>query len=112
MARANISRPGSLPALMAEATRLGLQFEIPPDTSSWPLWPADHPYRRFSCDKKAPFLYVEGALSEAITVMRTKGLRLRVYPCGLALHYHVTKRPVWEEWPVDGPPLIAGADPS
>lgn len=102
MARANVSKPDRpLASLMEEAGRLGLLYAIP-SVDEWPLWPTDHPYRRYSCDKKSPFLYAEGALDEAIRIYRTKGVKLRVYPCPLAIHFHLTKKSEWEEWPVDG----------
>jgi hypothetical protein len=105
MARANISRPGTLADLVVEARSLGLQFEIPASPAEWPLWSADHPYRQYSCDKKSPYLYAEGALSEAISAYRLRGIKLRVYPCPLGIHYHHTSKESWEEWPA--PPVTA-----
>lgn len=98
MPKVSIERPDtSLSELMAQASALGIEFEIPRSNEEWPTWSPDHPYRKHSCDKKGAYLYAEGALAEAIRVFRLKRLRVRVYPCPLGVHYHLTKREQWTD---------------
>lgn len=107
-AHPKLNRPDiPLAELLLEAARLGITVEIVDDPTKWPLWPADHPYRGTSCDKKSPYLHAEAAIAEAIAGWRMRGVKLRVYCCPLAFHYHLSKLPEWTD-PGTNPPRKVG----
>lgn len=104
MAKPKLNRPDTpLSKLLEIAAELGLSVEVVRNHDEWPLWAPEHPYRHSSCEKKSPYLYVEGAIAEAISIYRSRGEKLRVYPCPAGLHYHLTKLGSWAEQD-PGPP--------
>ena len=99
MARPDVSRPSeSFADLLTTAAALSLEVDLPQD-DQWPVWAADYPHSKRSCDDKTAYLYPEAAIARMIRVFRSTGLRLRTYACPLGRHFQVTNNLLWKEVP-------------